>query len=247
MAQVLTRRQVLVRLVATPYLLSQTSRVALAATAEEREYSGALKTLPGGCIVLSSDGARVLAYFCDGTDSHPATVSRWMRGDIVGGAVKVIAGGVTLVAQLQGRRASGTLTLADGTSLPFTAHSRWPDGAEWGVYRGEEDFNGVHYVGGWIAYPEKRAGALRSGRLVQPVAWLAPSPVGDPIPTTRVAVLDPFEDDVDDDFPHTGGGIINQRTGAVLPYVAPNLATMTAEVPGLGTFHLHRCLQTKCA
>ena len=246
MTQALTRRRVLVGLVATPYLLSQASRVALAAATEAGEYSGALKTLPGGCIVLSCDGAHVLAYFCDGTDSHPPTVSRWIRGEIAVGGIKAAAGGVTLVAQLQGHRASGTLTLADGTALPFTAHSRWPDGAEWGVYRSEADFNGVHYVGGWIAYAVKQAGAPQSGRLIWPAAWSAPTPVGNQMPIRRIAVLDPFVDDVDDDFPHTGGGILNQRTGAVLPYVAPNLATMTAEVPGLGTFHLHRCTQTKC-
>ena len=77
------------------------------------EYTGKLKTLPAGCMALSSDGEHVVVYFCDGADTHPPTVSHWMRGEIVSGSVRIAADGFTLVAlwQLQGRRATGTLTL----------------------------------------------------------------------------------------------------------------------------------------
>jgi DNA-binding transcriptional ArsR family regulator len=244
MSKDITRRQALEALAAA-YLVSSASQAALAAPANAGEYAGALKTLPGGCIVLSSDGQHVLVYFCDGTDMHPATVSHWMRGEFVSDAVRIASGGFTLVAQLQlqGQRVTGTLTLPNGTALPFVAHNHWPDGSQWGAYRSEAQFNGVTYIGGWIAKPSQHAEAPLSGG-VQPVSLAAPA-VADPAiagPVERAAI----EDDVDDDWPHTGGGVINQQTGAVLPYAAPNLATMTAEVPGLGVFRLHRCTQAKC-
>jgi len=218
-----------VALGAVSYLLPAVGK---AATAEAGEVAGALKTLPGGCIVLSSYGEHLLVYFCDGSDTHPATVSRWMRRTITAGSLRIAAGDVMLVAQLQGHRATGTLTLANGTALLFVAYNHWPNGVEWSVYRGEAQLNGVNYVGGWIIGSDRRADISPPRWRIVPVALSAPSPADRAPPAPVTAVLD--IDDVDDDCPHAGGDIINQQTGAVLPYVASNYATMTAEVPGWG-------------
>ena len=244
MTKDMTRRGAVTGLAAS-YLVASASRAAFAAPENAGEYAGALTTLPGGCIVLSSDGEHVLVYFCDGTQTHRPTLSHWMRGEIMKDSVHIAGGGLTLVAQLQkhGRRATGTLTLANGTALPFTAHNRWPLGTQWSVYRSEARIGGVPYLGGWIAAPDGHAEIRPSPRLY-PVSWLPPSPVH----ALARPVADDLEDDVAlEDYPRTGGGIINQQTGAVLPYVAPNLVTMTADVPGLGEFKLHRCIATKCS
>jgi hypothetical protein len=230
----LTRRTLL-WLASAPVASAFLPRVGEAAGEWTGQYSGAVKDLTGGCIFLSSDGQNVLAYYCDGTDAHPPTVSNWIRGQIEGNSVRITKGGVTLFAQFHSRSANGAVTLADGTFLPFRAHSRWPDGSTWALYRGEAEFGGARYVGGWISHP------VRVGEQSLPAVFAA-SWSGLPSYPAQVADFD----DVDDDWPHTGGGIVNQQTGAVLPYVAPNLTTMTAEVPGLGTFHLHGCLQANC-
>lgn len=206
MTQKSTRRGVFqtVALGADSYLLPVVDK---AATAEAGEFAGALKTLPGDCIVLSSDSEHLLGYFCDDRDIHPATVSRWMRDTITAGSVRIAAGDVILVAQLQGHRATGTLTLANGTALPFVAHNQWPNGVEWSVYRGEAQLNGVNYVGGWIIGSGRRADMSPPRGRIAPVAWSAPSLADRAPPTPVTAVLD--IDDVDDDWPHTSGGIIN--------------------------------------
>jgi hypothetical protein len=110
------------------------------------------------------------------------------------------------------------------------------------LLRSETQFSGVRDVGGWIVRPDGQADLSPPEPRVHSVSWFALPPAGSTAPIGRAE----FEDDVDDDFPHTGGGIVNQTTGAVLPYAPPNLTTMTAEVPGLGSFHLHRCAQAKC-
>jgi hypothetical protein len=223
----MTRRQALEGLAAS-YLVSSTFDPVLAAPVNAGEYAGQLKTLPGGCIALSTDGNQVVVYICDGTYMHPPTLSHWMRGEMQSGSARIAADGFTLLAewQLQGQRVTGMLTLPNGTALPFVAYNHWPDGSRWSVYRSEEQFGGVTYVGGWIANPPGvRLIDLSLPRDLQLQALSQPVP--------------------DDDSPRSGGGIINQQTGAVLPYVEPNLTTMTVEVSGLGTFRLHRCIQTK--
>ncbi|HKM63470.1 MAG TPA: hypothetical protein VJY39_13375 [Acidisphaera sp.] len=228
----------------TPYLVSVTARSAFAAPAGAGDYVGLIGGVPGGRIALSTDGQHVLAYVCDGTDTDPANLARWMRGEAAGTAIDVGANGVTVIAQVQGDRASGTVILPDGSKHLFLAGSRTYRSPEAGLYRSEATFNGVPYVGGWVVNPNRKTAALPQPADVHPVAWQMPLPVEQaPSPAvTRVALEDELED-----YPRTGGAIFNQQTGAVLPYAAPNFATMTAEVPGLGTFRLHRCIRTKCA
>jgi hypothetical protein len=218
-------------------------RAALDATGGSGQYTGKIKSIPEACLALSAAGRQVLAYFCDGTDTHPASLSRWLHGENANGSVRLEANRTLLVAQLQGPRATGSVTLPDGSQHPFTAHVRYPDDGNsgWQLLRSEALFSGARYVGGWIVRPDRQAESLPPGPRVHPVSWFPP-PAGSAAPIDRAE----FFDDVDDDFPHTGGGIVNLTTGAVLPYAAPNLSTMTAEVPGLGTFHLHRCAQAKC-
>jgi hypothetical protein len=253
MAQDEMRRRVLQGLawVSTPYLFSVTGRVAFAAPAAgSGDYVGVIGDgLPGGRIAISFNGQSALIYFCDGTDDHKPTIARWIRGDSAAGSLQVTANGVTLVAQLTGDKATGTLTLPDGRSHRFLASSRSYGQSEVGLYRSEANFNGLDYVGGWVVNPNRSAKTMLERPTIHPVSWQSSSAADPAGPMraglTQLADEDPLER-VLEDYPRTGGGIIIKPTGAVLPYAPPNLKTMTADVPGLGTFHLHRCVETKC-
>ncbi|HME21180.1 MAG TPA: hypothetical protein VKI44_07475 [Acetobacteraceae bacterium] len=246
MAEGITRRWALqaVAWASTPYLISITARSAFAAPAAAGDYVGVIGGVPGGRIALSTDGQHVLAYVCNGTDTDTANLARWMHGETAGGVFDVGTTGITVIAQLQGDKASGTVILPDGSKHLFLAGSRTYRSADAGLYRAEATFNGVPYVGGWIVNPN-RHGAASLQPDVQPVSWSAPLQAGSAATTPGA-----FEDlELEAEFEaqaRTSGAILNQQTGAVLPYAAPNFATMTAEVPGLGTFRLHRCVQTKC-
>ena len=90
-----------------PPLISMVGRIAFAAPDGLREYTNNVKTLPSRCMVVSTGRRQGPAYLCDGSDTHPATLARWLRGGIAAdGMMRVTIGGVTLVAQLQGSRKS---------------------------------------------------------------------------------------------------------------------------------------------
>jgi hypothetical protein len=255
MAQDPMRRRVLQGLAwasaSAPYLISVTGRAASAAPAVEAgDFIGVIGDgLPGGRIAISFNGQSALVYFCDGTDDHKPTVARWIRGDSAAGSLRVTANGVTIVAQLAGDKAWGTLTLPDGHSHRFLASSRSYGQSEFGLYRSEANFNGTDYVGGWIVNPNRRATTMLERPTVHPVSWQSSSTTDRAGPMrvglTQVGDLDDLERELED-YPRTGGGIIIKPTGAILPYAPPNLTTMTADVPGLGTFHLRHCVKTEC-
>src|SRR5271166_2468488 len=117
MTEGVTRRGALqvVAWASTPYLISIAARSAFAAPAAAGDYVGVIGEAPGGRIALSTDGRHVLAYVCNGTDTDMANLARWMHGETTGGAFDVGANGVTVIAQLQGDKASGTVILPDGS------------------------------------------------------------------------------------------------------------------------------------
>ena len=122
---------------------------------------------------------------------------------------------------------TGTVTLKDGVSAPFTARLIPDPGSGRGLFRSEETFNGVRYLGGWIITPPGLARATAGAEARAGVSLdraLLPLPVG---PGT--------------DF----GGIINVRTGALIVSPLPT-NTVSVTVPGLGTFRLTHCLQAHC-
>ena len=139
------------------------------------------------------------------------------------------AHGAHLVATVTAQAITGTVTLKDGRSAPFTARLLPDPGRTYGLFRSEQTFHGVRYLGGWILNPPSfasaRVGAGASAG-VSLTAALLPDPVG-------------FH-------PLRGGiGIINEQTGALI--VSPlldNLVSVT--VPGVGTFPLTHCLRARC-
>jgi hypothetical protein len=244
MSHDITRRQAFQALTwaSVPYLLTVNGRAVGAPAATPGDYVGVID-IRGGRIALSSDGQQALVYICNGTDKDPATIGKWLHGDSAGDSIHASAAGVTVAAKLQGDRASGSVTMADGRAYRFLAGTYAYGQANAGLYRSAATFNGVPYVGGWIVNPDRGHAALPERASVQPVAWQAPLAPG--VVETPSVVPVGLEEELDD-YPRTSGAIINQQTGAILPYAAPNFATMTADVPGLGTFRLTRCMRTKC-
>jgi hypothetical protein len=256
MAADVERRRLLKALAwaSTPYLVLGTERVALAAaTSEAGDFVGVVGGLLGGRIAISYDGANVLAYVCNGTDADAPTVARWLKGSGAGGSVNITAKGITLAAKIKGDKANGTVTLPDGSSHAFLAGSRTFNQKATGLYRSEETFSGVAYVGGWIVNPNRHLSKAPESPTIRPVAWTPVSPTDPWKPTSPAAGrqialsdLEDLENEFEDRL-RTSGAIINQQTGALLPYAEPNWETLTAEVSGVGTFHLRRCLQAKCS
>jgi hypothetical protein len=122
---------------------------------------------------------------------------------------------------------TGTVTLKDGRSAPFTARLLPDPGRIYGLFRSEETFHGVRYLGGWIFNPLHFASARTgTGTEATLVSVMVPMPVCCP-PEDR------------------GAGIINEQTGALI--ISPpveDIASVT--VPNLGTFQLTPCREAQC-
>ena len=184
------------------------------------EFVGDVGTLGG--FGLSTDGQQLIAYLCDGTTTH-LSLAEWFKGSVTNNSIDITnAHGSHLAATLTPQAVTGTITLKDGRSSPFTAKVISDPNSEFGLYRSEQTINGVQYLGGWIHNPPNQA--------ISPVevqAFLAR-----PLPTCCV----PDSRD--------RGGFVNEQTGALIP--SPPLANLSLEVPNLGAFTLRLCRQGTC-
>jgi hypothetical protein len=97
----------------------------------------------------------IRAYVCDGAD-----VSIWMTGQFSGDEVTLASGDHRIVLTRL-NSVSGTLSLAGGDEVPFTAERAT---GEAGLYRTETTFEGMDYIGGWIILNNgQQRGALTLG------------------------------------------------------------------------------------
>lgn len=208
---------------------------ATAAALVKGEYVGDAGSLAG--IALSTSGRQVIAYLCNGSYQH-ISLAQWFKGPVTSTGIDITnAHGAHLAATVTAQAITGTVTLKDGTSAPFTAHLLPAPGRTYGLFRSQEIFHGVRYLGGWMFNPPHFARAQRgtgtptSGIVLTSV--MAPMPTCC-IPNGRGTV--PLGQ---------GVGIINEQTGALI--VSPpveNIASVT--VPGLGTFRLTPCREAQC-
>jgi hypothetical protein len=78
-------------------------------------------------IGLSSTGKHFIAFVTDGTPDRPPTFAQWFRGPLTNNTANATAttrgGHARLQAILTGTQALGTIVLADGRSIPFTANA----------------------------------------------------------------------------------------------------------------------------
>jgi hypothetical protein len=145
----------------------------------KEEFVGDAGDLAG--IALSTSGRQVIAYLCDGTSRH-VSLAQWFTGPVTGTAIDVInARGAHLAATVTTQAITGTVTLSDGRSAPFTARLLPDPGSTYGLFRSERAFGGVRYLGGWILNPPRfasaRVGAGTSAE-VSLTAALLPDPTG---------------------------------------------------------------------
>lgn len=204
---------------------SSAAPAATAAALVKGEFVGDAGDLAG--IGLSTSGRQVTAYLCNGGYQH-VSLSQWFSGPVSGTSIDITnTHGTHLVATVSAQAITGTVTLKDGRSSPFTARLIPDPGNGYGLFRSEETFNGVPYLGGWI-FNIRAFGSPPAGTDASLTAALFPLPLG-PGPIDG------------------RGGILNERTGALIvspPLDAANPFRVT--VPNLGTFQLTQCLQAHC-
>jgi hypothetical protein len=201
---------------------------ATAAALVKGEFVGDAGQLAG--IALSTNGQQVIAYLCNGGYQH-VSLAEWFKGPVTRTGIDITnAHGAHLVATVSAQAITGTVTLKDDTSAPFTARLLPDPGRIYGLFRSEETFHGVHYLGGWIFNPPHFASAQTGTGTGAPGVSLTSVMVPDP-------VCCPPED--------RGAGIINEQTGALI--VSPaveNIGSVT--VPDLGIFQLTPCREAQC-
>src|SRR6202451_524824 len=189
---------------------SSAAPAATAAALVRGEFVGDAADLAG--IALSTNGRQVIGYLCDGTGRH-VSLAQWFMGPVTGTGIDITnAHGAHLIATVTAQAITGTVTLKDGRSAPFTARLLPDPGSTYGLFRSEQTFHGVRYLGGWILNPPGFASAkVGAGAWagVSLTAALRPDPAG-------------FQ-------PLRGGiGIINEQTGALSVSPVPgNLVCVT--------------------
>jgi hypothetical protein len=204
---------------------SSAAPAATAAALVKGEFVGDAGHLAG--IGLSTNGRQVVAYLCNGS-YHRVTLSQWFEGPVTSKGIDITnAHGAHLVATMSARVITGTVTLKDGRSSSFTARLVPNPSMGWGLFRSEQTFSGVRYLGGWIFNPRKFASAPAGSRATLTAAvvprMIGPEPEGG------------------------RGGVIDEQTGALI--VSPPLDKANpfrVTVPNVGTFVLTQCLQAQC-
>ena len=213
---------------ASSSLVTHTPTAAPTATAAalvKGEFVGDAGQLAG--IALSTNGRQVIAYLCNG-DARQLSLAEWFKGPVTSTGIDITnAHGAHLAATVSAQAITGTVTLKDGRSAPFTARLLPGPGRIYGLFRSEETFHGVRYLGGWIFNPLHFASARTgTGTEATLVSVMVPMPVCC-APDDR------------------GAGIINEQTGALI--ISPpveDIASVT--VPGVGTFQLTPCREAQC-
>jgi hypothetical protein len=198
---------------------------ATAAALVKGEFVGDAGSLAG--IALSTNGQQVIAYLCNGDAQH-LSLAEWFNGPVTSTGIDITnAHGAHLVATMSAQAITGTVTLKDGRSAPFTARLLPAPGSGYGLFRSEETFHGVRYLGGWIFNPAHFAD-VRTGTGTQ----VSLTRVLVPMPTCCLPV-------------DRGAGIINEQTGSLIK--SPTVqAIASVAVPGLGTFQLTPCREAQC-
>jgi hypothetical protein len=204
---------------------------AAAAALVKGEFVGDASGLAG--IALSTNGQQVIAYLCNGGYQH-VSLAEWFKGPVTSTGIDITnAYGAHLVATVSAQAITGTVTLKNGISAPFTARLLPDPGRIYGLFRSEETFHGVRYLGGWIFNPPHFASARTgTGTQVSVASVMMPDPVCCPPDGGVVGRVE-------------GVGIINEQTGALI--VSPlieNIVSVT--VPDLGTFQLTPCREAQC-
>jgi len=232
------------------------------------EYVGQIKA-EKAWIGLSSSGKDVIAFVTDGSQGHKPTFAQWFKGPVTNGVVDATTpaknGSDRLQAMLSKDDATGTVTLADGKSLPFTANLVPDSDKTAGLYRGESTVDKQHYVAGWIVLPAAGAAgtatpSATSTGTPRSDEGIAPPLTGDLQPdatdtATPSATETASPSATETSTPSTtgalqeGGAILNEQTHAVMsvqPLTQEQIKAKQIDVPNLGTIKLKQCQKGQC-
>jgi hypothetical protein len=165
------------------------------------------------------------------------SLAEWFKGPVTSTGIDITnAHGVHLAATVTAQVITGAVTLKGGTAVPFTARLLPAPGRSYGLFRSQETFHGVRYLGGWIFNPPHFASAQRGTGT--PASGISLTSATVPMPVCcppNGGVVGRVE----------GLGIINEQTGALT--VSPPVQTIASvTVPGLGTFRLTPCREAQC-
>jgi len=204
---------------------------------------------------LSTAGQRMVAFVTDGSQNHEPTFAQWFRGSVNNGVVDVSTPAKTgtdrLQAKLTSSTATGTVTLANGKSIPFTANAIPEGDQSAGLYRGEHKINGQRYVAGWIVLPaagaqgtatESPSASATSSATATETPSTTPSATATETPSTTpsATATGPLQQ---------GGALLNEQTFAVLPLPPLTQEQINAKqvtVPNQATFQLVPCQKNLC-
>jgi hypothetical protein len=125
-------------------------------TTQPAEYVGQVPS-EKAWVGLSTTGKRMVAFVTDGSKDHQPTFAQWFRSSVDNGSVDANAkaknGSDRLQATLTDKTATGTVTLADGKSIAFTADAVPASDQNAGLFRSEHVVKDQHYVAGWVVLP----------------------------------------------------------------------------------------------
>ena len=231
-----------------------------ATTMAPAEYASQIPT-EKAWIGLSTTGKRMVAFVTDGTKDHQPTFAQWFRGPVTNGVVDATApaksGDDRLQATVTKDTATGTVTLADGKSMAFTANMVPASDPFAGLYRSEHEVNNQRYVAGWVVLPT--AGTMGtatpttvSGTPSPSAGSLTPSTTTTTTPSTTATTTPSATGTAS---PGTtgmlqqGGAILNEQNHNVLPVPPLTQEQINAKqinVPNMANFKLVPCQQNLC-
>lgn len=214
-------------------------------------------------IGINTDGTNAQAFVTDGSQSHPATFAQWFKGPLKNNMLDITTsaknGKDHMKATLTNKDATGTVTLANGKSIPFTANAvstgtatptgtttpagtATPTGTATatgtaspstgvapGLYRATGTENGDQYVAGWVVVPGSASSTA------------TPSATGTPSATSTASPSAAGG--------QQGGAVINQKTFDVktAPTLTPqDVDSGNIQVPDVGKLKLTQCQGSTC-
>lgn len=235
----------------TPGVVDTTTpgKTPTATTITPAEYVGQIPT-DKAWVGLATTSKRMVAFVTDGTKDHQPTFAQWFRGSVDNGVVDATApaktGSDRLQATLADKTATGTVTLANGKSLAFTANAVPTSDQTAGLYRSEHEVKNQHYVAGWVVLPA--AGEM--GTATPTVTNTAtPSLTETTTPSATETTTPSATETTTTGTLQQGGAILNEQNYTVLP-VPPlteeQIKSKQVSVPNLATFKLVPCQQNLC-
>lgn len=222
-------------------------------------------------IGITTDGKTANTFVTDGTQAHPATFAQWFSGAVNNNSIDITEdaknGKDRLQAMLTNATASGTVTMAGGQSIAFTANalpsstgSPTPSATGTatatgtaspsatgtastalnpGLYKGTGSSNGNSYEAGWLVVPANMVSGTATPSATSTSTPGATATTG-ATPTTTASPTGTMQQ---------AGAVINTKTHDVTtaPTLTPDAVNNgSISVPNVGNLKLSPCQGNQC-